>query len=438
MKATVTKPNKELRLRFNLKQVREEDKLTQIFLTATINSQRMRVYTHLRVKPKYWDKKQYRCCLIANLAKRDRMHLQQVNEQIECMEKSLREADLRMAATGKYLHLPLIRQVVEAVRENRQAAQSPVEVMRNLAEEYEQGINRRGQRGIRSTRTTYLTAVARLEAYDRTREQPIRSFEEFNTAFFDQFTAYLYRSTYGKQRKHYTQNTIVNTLKVIKNLLHRAYDSRLLRDDSFLRVQTVLPSNVSEQVYLNEQEIRRFATVETFSRQEREVRDMFVIACHTALRFSDVQRLGEANIKGDLLCLYQQKTRERVEIPIMRAIKPLVAHYLQCGFPRLNKATANKTVRLLAARCHIDETVTRREWRGGELLVVSKPKHAFVSFHTARRSCITNLYLRGYAPNYIMSLSGHHSFQAFQRYVRASGEEIMQQFLCKLKQDKIV
>ena len=61
-----------------------------------------------------------------------------------------------------------------------------------------------------------------------------------------------------------------------------------------------------------------------------------------------------------------------------------------------------------------------------------------MSFHTARRSCITNLYRRGYPVNYIMVLSGHRSMQAFQRYMRASSKELMGSFFRLLKKDKAI
>ena len=59
-----------------------------------------------------------------------------------------------------------------------------------------------------------------------------------------------------------------------------------------------------------------------------------------------------------------------------------------------------------------------------------------ISFHTARRSCITNLYKRGYPINFIMSLSGHRSVQAFQRYMKASSEELMTDFVRLLRKEK--
>lgn len=51
---------------------------------------------------------------------------------------------------------------------------------------------------------------------------------------------------------------------------------------------------------------------------------------------------------------------------------------------------------------------------------------------------MTNLYKRGYPVNYIMTLSGHRSMQAFQRYMRASSKEMMSKFVHLLKKDKAI
>jgi hypothetical protein len=63
MERTFITPKAEtkLRLHFNLKQTRDRDKLTQIMLVTTVNGQRIRVYTKLRIEPRYWDKKTCRC-----------------------------------------------------------------------------------------------------------------------------------------------------------------------------------------------------------------------------------------------------------------------------------------------------------------------------------------------------------------------------------------
>lgn len=427
-----------LMIRFNLKQVREEAKLTQIMLVTNINGRRIRVYTRLRVEPCYWDKERYRCCLPSQLNLREKLRLKRIDERLEGLVNALYEEDERMVEKGEYLSASMIQRVVRERQKREAMLQNPLTCLRTLVEEYDRGVNRRGKRGIVSTKGAYLTALGRLEEYNRLRKTPIRSFEDFNKRFFSDFTNYLYECTYGKGGKHYTQNTVVNTLKVVKNLLHRAYDNELTTNNYFLKVQTTLPATASEQIYLQEKEIRRLASVRTESREEEEVRNMFVIACYTALRISDLQQLNKATISQGVISLYQKKTKELVEIPILKEIAPLIEQYHQSGFPSLDRMRANRIIKVLAARCRIDEQMSRKELRGGETCITTVPKYDLISFHTARRSCVTNLYKRGYPANYVMSLSGHRSIQSFQRYMKASSRELMSDFVHLLKKEKAI
>lgn len=427
-----------LMIRFNLKQVREEAKLTQIMLVTNINGRRIRVYTRLRVEPCYWDKERYRCCLPPQLNLREKLRLKRIDERLEGLVSAVYEEDERMAEQGEYLSASMIRRVVRERQKREAMLQNPLTCLRTLVEDYDRGVNRRGKRGIVSTKGTYLTALGRLEEYNRQRKTPMRSFEDFNKRFFSDFTNYLYECTYGKEGKHYTMNTVVNTLKVVKNLLHRAYDNELTTNNYFLKVQTTLPATASEQIYLQEKEIRRLASVKTESREEEEVRNMFVIACYTALRISDLQQLNKATISQGVISLYQKKTKELVEIPILKEIAPLIERYHQSGFPSLDRMRANRIIKVLAARCRIDEQMSRKELRGGETCITTVPKYDLISFHTARRSCVTNLYKRGYPANYVMSLSGHRSVQSFQRYMKASSRELMSDFVHLLKKEKAI
>lgn len=434
-----SKCGSELKVHFNLKQMCDAEKLTQVMLVMTLSGRRVRLYTGLRVKPRFWDKAAYRCRPDGRVSRRDRELLEHINRQLDRMEQAVDDTDERLAARGEYLTESVLRHVVGETRSLADRSGHPLLYLRQLAQDYVKEVNRRGRRGNENSKNTYLTALGRLEDYDRTRKVPIGSFEDFDRRFFADFTNYLYKYRFGKNlEKNYTQNTVVNTLKVIKNLLHRAYDNEMTSNDYFRRVQTSLPADVSEPVYLREEEISELAAVETRDGAEREVRDMFVIACYTALRFSDLRRLNEAEIDKGVISLYQTKTKEKVTIPILKEIAPLVGRYRREGFPVIDKAKANRIIRVLAERSRLDETVSYREVRGGRATLHTAPKYRLISFHTARRSCVTNLYKRGYPANYIMTLSGHRSMQAFQRYMRASSKEMMSSFFLLLKKDKAI
>lgn len=427
----------KLCLHFNLKQMADKERLTQIMLVTTINRQRIRVYTKLRIEPKFWDRSYHRCNTEIPMSMRERKRLKQINHQLNKLVSMVSQADIKLAEQGKYLSQPVIRSIVEDKCTVRQSITTPISLLYKQVDEYQKHLNRRGKRGIGSTQKTYYTALKRLENYCMAHKLSVRSFDDFDKKFFDGFSDYLYTNTYQKgfQRKLYTQNTVVNTLKVIKNLLHRAYDNEWTENNYFQKVQTILSSDVSEQVYLNEKEIRKLSNLKLPLPHERSIRDMFVVACYTALRISDIQKLNEAVIRDGVISLYQTKTKEQVEIPILKEIAPLIEHYHTHGFPSINICKANETIKELAKRCGISQDISYREHRGGSTSICTRPKWQLISFHTARRSCITNLYKRGYPINYIMTLSGHRSVQAFQRYMKATSKELMRNFVTLLKKE---
>lgn len=425
----------DLRLHFNLKQMKVPNKLTQIMLVTTVNKQRIRIYTKLRVEPQFWDKKNNRCVANQSINIRDRRKLDQINKMLNELEKSIYQVDKELSECGKYLDPQTVRKAIVSRQTVGETDVRPIAYMYQQIDDYLKGLNRRGKRGIASTQRTYHTALKRLEAFCK--QHPIRTFEDFDNKFFTSFANYLYSCTYqkGKTKKQYTQNTVINTIKVIKNLLHRAYDNEMTNNNYFTKVQTILSSDVSEQIYLNEKEIKRLAEMKLTLPHEVKIRDMFIIACWTALRISDIQKLHNAEIHKDHIALYQTKTNERVEIPILKEVAPLIAHYQKVGFPSIHVCKANETIKELAKRCGINDNVNQKEHRGGTTHIQTLPKWSLVSFHTARRSCITNLYKRGYPVNYIMTLSGHRSVQAFQRYMRASSKELLNSFMKLLKKD---
>ena len=426
------------KLHFNLKQMADKERLTQIMLVTTVNKQRIRVYIKIRVEPKYWDKTRQRCSMEQPMTTLERNRLMQVNRQLNKLETSVSQVNLQLAEQGKYLSQSAIRTIVEERQMTESTSTAPIAYLYKQVDEYLKNLNRRGKRGISTTQRTYFTALKRLETFCQQQKLSIKSFDDFDKKFFANFSDYLYTCTYkkGAEQKLYTQNTVINTLKVIKNLLHRAYDNEMTDNNYFSKVQTILSSDASEQVYLKENEVRKLASMKLTLQHEKNIRDMFVIACYTALRISDIKKLNEAIISDSTISLYQTKTKDQVEIPILKEISDLVNHYKQNGFPSINICKANETVKDLARRCGICENISFKEYRGGSANIQTLPKWKMVSFHTARRSCITNLYKRGYPPNYIMTISGHRSLQAFQRYMRASSKELMNSFVTLLKKEK--
>lgn len=426
-----------MKVNFNLKQTSDAGRLTQLMMVMTVQKRRIRVYTRIRVMPSEWDKHNRRCILLSHLPMRRMQELQLYNQRIEWMEEQVFRLDYERAVKGFSLTQEDVRDVVRKSPKAQAERSSPLSYLSLLVDSYANEINHRGTKGSAGSQTTYRVALKRLENFCREKNFRLTSFDDFDRLFFTEFTQYLYSHSFarGGKQMQYSAITVINTLKVVKNLLHRAYDNEMTDNIYYNKVHTHTHCTVTEKIYLQEEEIERLRQTETITTLERQVRDLFVIACYTALRISDLNQLGNAVISDKMITLYQVKTRERVQIPILKEISGLIDYYREKGFPRLTENKANATIRKLAERAGLLQMVSCRENRGGVVSVVQERKCDLISFHTARRSCITNLFRRGYPVNYIMTLSGHRSLQALQRYIRASHEDMAQAFMNLLESD---
>lgn len=70
-------------------------------------------------------------------------------------------------------------------------------------------------------------------------------------------------------------------------------------------------------------------------------------------------------------------------------------------------------------RAGITEIVKITHKKGNRVIEDSRPKFAWVSSHTARRSFCTNEYLAGTPCDLIMAISGHKTEKAFRKYIKA-------------------
>ena len=62
-----------------------------------------------------------------------------------------------------------------------------------------------------------------------------------------------------------------------------------------------------------------------------------------------------------------------------------------------------------------------------------RPRYELVCSHTARRSCITNLYLSDILSDQdIMHISGHEDYKSYKKYLCMSGDKIAERIAQKM------
>lgn len=215
-------------------------------------------------------------------------------------------------------------------------------------------------------------------------------------------------------------NQYATKLKAVLNL----YSDEVLLPRGFAKVLTPKKCAV-QNVYLTEEEIEKIVDYEPKNDREALVQAQFVIGAKTLARHSDFVHFDESNIVGENLVYVSQKTKIPASIPVsdtllrfLKAQKEILAKGVEVA-----DDTFNNIIRRICMKCGITEPI--KLYRRGE--TTTKPKWEYVSSHTARRSGVTNLYLRGLDILTIAKIAGHANTATTMGYVCCGIRELPQE-----------
>lgn len=221
-------------------------------------------------------------------------------------------------------------------------------------------------------------------------------------------------------------NTIVGYILKIQTLVRRASQYNYAVDNTYDDID--LRTEPTNAVFLSMNEITRIYYYK-FEKQDKRkakerIRDLFVVGCLTALRYSDYSTLEATNLQNGYIVKRTKKTNVDVKVPAHDYVKEIFAKYN--GFvPRgLCIQYFNKYLKVIMKEIGLNDLVTYSFTKGGEMKTVTREKWELISSHTARRSAATNMYLTGRMKTFeIMKLTGHRTEQNFFRYIRLTGDD---------------
>ena len=237
--------------------------------------------------------------------------------------------------------------------------------------------------------------------------------------FLDDFIIYL-------EDQGLRHNTIVGYIQKIQTLVRRASQYNYAVDNTYDEID--LQCEPTNAVFLSMNEIARIYYYK-FEKQDRRkakerIRDLFVIGCLTALRYSDYSTLTKDNFQGDYLVKRTKKTNVDVKIPLHAYVKEIYAKYGGAIPCKLCIQYVNKYLKVIMKEIGLNDLVTYSFTKGGKLITVTSEKWELISSHTARRSAATNMYLTGRMTTLeIMRLTGHRTEQNFFRYIRLTNDD---------------
>jgi integrase len=181
-----------------------------------------------------------------------------------------------------------------------------------------------------------------------------------------------------------------------------------------------------DNIYLTEAELKKLFSLEIKDKKLEIVRDVFLIGCYTALRYSDYGRISVNNIKDrggvKYLEIIQKKTQNKVVIPLKPEAVAILRKY-DFNLPKTYEQQINEGIKEAGELAKINEVIYFEVNKGGLRVKQSAPKFRLIKAHTARRTGCTLMYLAGLKTIDIMKISGHKTEKVFLKYIKITKEE---------------
>lgn len=226
---------------------------------------------------------------------------------------------------------------------------------------------------------------------------------------------------YLQSKANLMSSTVFNHLVKLKTLIKMASFSGYDIDYTYSGVNVKVDEH--DVITLDRDEVTQLYVFEGLTKSEEIVRDLFVIACMTALRFSDFSRLKEENFIDNTIRIKTQKTGTLVIIPQSKYVRNLLRKYNY----QLPKSPCiqyfNKVIKAVCRKAGINQPVPYERTIGLERVSKMVPKWERIGSHSGRRSAATNMFLAGIPALRIMKITGHKTEEAFMRYIGLSKEE---------------
>jgi len=146
-----------------------------------------------------------------------------------------------------------------------------------------------------------------------------------NEEFLDDFIVFL-------QEKNLKHSYIKQLVELAKAMVRKSITDGYATDPSFANVQ--LEDDEFFAIYLSMNEITRIYYYQGLTKIQERTRDLFIVGCLTALRFSDYSTLTKNNFNGDFITKITKKTGKKVIIPIHDYVGEIFLKYnyeIPCG-----------------------------------------------------------------------------------------------------------
>lgn len=371
-----------------------------------------------KIKPDFWN---------GNRAKQtSKFDYQNFNTRLDNLEGFAKASILELKNKGEDVTNQKVKELINEknpkVTTSKPQTANLNDYIKLFIEEIETGkrLSSKKQRYRKGTIKNFKGFKTQFDKYQESKRKKL-DFQDINLDFYDDFVGYF-------TQKNYSPNTIGRHIKNLKTIMHLSRDEKLHNNVEIDRKKFKNLRTEVSNIYLTEKELAAMYELDLSENKVLEVaRDVFLIGCYTAQRFSDYSRIKKEHIETyengrKVIRLVQQKTDEPVVIPVKPELETLLQKY-NWEVPKIWEQKLNLHIKTVAEKAQITAPVLVEKIKGGLKIKTTVPKNKLIKTHTARRSGCTNMYIRKVETIDIMKISGHRTEREFLNYIKVTKEE---------------
>jgi len=405
-----------IRLNFVLKETKAE-KETLIVCAIRMDNKRFNLSTKQKVNPKYWDNDKQRVKSTVNVS-----NCNEINKELSVIENTLKS--IYDNFINQYDRTPLKDELknhfdLEYFQQNPQFKKVVQKTILDYFDDYIETIK---TNTVASTVSKYKQAKDNFQDFQRLKKR-VYNPEMIDLDFRNDYVNYLISV------QNYAPTTVYRKMKFLRTVLY-FIESLGVKVNPFLHNSKFLTKDIEvDNIALSEKELQELENLDLSNDKRLEqVRDLFLVACYTGQRFSDLNKINQSNIiDNNYISIRQQKTNEPLTLPLLDSVRIILEKY-DYKLPKISNVKYNEYIKEVAGKCESLKQVYSTE--------NDTPRFQMVSSHTARRTFVTLNYGKGVDLDTLKLGTGHKQTKTLQKYIKMNDKQKADLLRSKLEPTK--
>jgi integrase len=419
-----------------------------IKLLYQLHGDRKPFYPGMKLHPANWDQDEQMAIYIDKKAAKVAAPGKPYDELLTAQEaaefnRSLDSWKQRMADVEKRFELDQVQysasMVIEQLQQAKGGKTKKAEPSKFVFDYIDRYVEDNRATRVKGSLVVYTSLKSHLQAFEKRTRTKVR-FEDIDHNFMRQFQNYLV--TEGGLRKNQAgerikeglcNTTVAKQLSTLKTFLGYAKADGIAVNDNFRMFK--IKKQDGAVIALTQAEFDAMINLDLKPGSTQDhVRNAFVFACATGLRYSDLKQLSWDHIKRDEIVINIVKKKRLIphQIPLTPYSRSILKKYEGKLRPlhvisgqKMNdylKGKESTGIKSICEMAGISEPTKVVRYRGARTEEIVVPKFRLIGPHTGRKTFCTLSLEKGMSAEETMAVSGHDSYASFKRYVNVTND----------------